>query len=648
MRASLENPHHDGSPLYVSSPAPRPGDTVQVRLRVPRASSVEAVHVRITPDGEQEFVAADRIDSPAEDSSQWWQAELHCHNPITNYRFLLSRDEQSCGDPTQGPRPYEWLNGKGLHERDVPDASDFRIVTFAPPPPRWALGSVVYQIFPDRFAREGSVEPPGMPGAPRTDLPGWAVSAGWEDTVDLRPQTCGQQVFGGTLRGVMEHLDHVEDLGANVIYLTPFFPARSNHRYDAVSFAQVDPILGGTSALLELQRAAHARDMMVLGDITTNHTGEDHEWFLEALSDPLGHKAAWYVHHEDADRADGYVSWLAVGTLPKLNHADASLRTAMFDREDSAIRRWLGPGRGIDGWRIDVANMTGRYRDLDVAADVARQVRRAVEEVGVDRRCEPLVIAEHTHDHSADAMGDGWHGVMNYSGFTKPVWTWLRSDDFSPKFLGSPVRVPRLGGSLVAETMSEFFSIVPWRTLSHSMTLLGSHDTTRIRTVVGEDPALVHVAAGLLFTLPGIPMVYYGDEIGLTGDFGEDGRRPMPWSEDGEGSRAGEEQIHHTYREMIHLRRNTPALHSGGLRWVHTEDDAMVFLREHPTESVLVHIARGAHPRIALPIGLLPGIGDGEPLVGPDLDVDEEWVSLTSRGPTVQVWRWSPVVPDWA
>ncbi len=657
----------------MSTQTPSSGEVVQVRLRVPARSAVDEVHVRVSPDGEQEFVTAYRVPGPSHaegvvaergdtlGADQWWQAEIRCHNPVTNYRFLLGRP--SLGDAEQvaaaagEQAAYQWVNGTGVHDRDVPDAADFRLVTFAAPP-AWAAGSVVYQIFPDRFARDASVEP-GVAGAPRTDLPAWAGPAGWDDTVDLSAQSGPQQVFGGTLRGVTEHLAHVEHLGANVVYLTPFFPARSNHRYDAVSFNAVDPILGGTPALLDLQRAAHARGLVVMGDITTNHTGEEHEWFEAALADPGADRATWFVRHEEADRDDGYVSWLAVGSLPKLDHSNLAMRAAMFDRDDSVIRRWLGPGRGIDAWRIDVANMTGRYRDVDVAHDVARQVRRAVEDVGEQRGCQPLLIAEHTHDHSADSVGDGWHGVMNYSGFTRPIWTWLRDEAFSPKFLGSPVRVPRLGGDLVAETMREFIAIVPWRTVVHSFTLLGSHDTTRVRTLVGDDPEMVAVAAGLLFTMPGIPMVTYGDEIGMPGDFGEDGRRPMPWSARGSedssfgdhfsgGDPRWDEATLQTYRSLIAARRSIPALHSGGLRWLHTEDDALVYLREHPRGSVLVHVARATHAPIDLRAASLPGIMQGRAVIGSGIEFTLKGVTLAAEGPTVRMWCWEPPAPTWA
>lgn len=629
----LHQPHHDGSPLYVCDHAPRPGDRVSVRVRIPRAAGTTGVHVRTAPDGEQAFTDARLVHR--DDVEDWWQAELTCHSPVTHYRFLLDG----------GTTGYAWLNGTGLHLRDVPDAADFRILTY-PAPPDWAQRAVVYQVFPDRFARGASGEPAGDPGGPLPDLPDWAHPAAWDDPVDLSRERGSSQVYGGTLDGVTEHLDHLVDLGVTVLYLTPFFPARSNHRYDASTFEEVDPLLGGSAALRRLQDAAHGRGIRVLGDITTNHTGEAHEWFRAARGNPDGPYGSWYVRDPQARRE--WVTWFDVPSLPKLDYRSPALREAMYAGRDSVIRRWLRPGAGLDGWRVDVANMTGRYQDVDLAHEVAREVREAVQQVGAETGTAPLLVAEHVHDHSGDATGDGWHGVMNYSGFTRPLWTWLRHEDFAPKFLGSPVRVPRLGGTAVAETVDEFGAIVAWRSRVTSFTLIGSHDTTRLHTLVGGDRAVALVAAAMLFSLPGIPMVTYGDEIGMPGDFGEAGRRPMPWAARGTDPDLWDEELLAGYRTLVAARRDSPALYAGGLRWVHTGADALVFLREHPEQTVLVHLARAAHDPVTVPAGLVPGVADGTALAGPLPELAADRVTLTADGPLARLWAFRPDVPGWA
>ncbi|ANS80033.1 Maltodextrin glucosidase [Serinicoccus hydrothermalis] len=634
---TAESPHHDGSPLYVSDQRPATGAVVSVRVRVPRGSGVGAVHVRTTPDGEQFFTDARLVSR--EEHEDWWQAEITCHNPVTNYRFLLEGGEEAADG---GGQAYRWLNGDGVHPRDVPDTSDFRITTH-PAPPAWAQRAVVYQVFPDRFARDAGAEPVGDPGGPRTDLPDWAVPARWDDTVVL-DRGNPAQVFGGTLDGVRERLDHLVGLGVDVLYLTPVFPARSNHRYDASTFEAVDPVLGGDAALLRLQEAAHERGIRVMGDITTNHTGDAHEWYAAARRDPDGEFGAWYVR--DGEDRGRWVTWLGVESLPKLDHANAGLRARLTEGPQSVIERWLGEGGGFDSWRVDVANMTGRYKGSDLTHVVARETRAAVDRATGG---QGLLVAEHTHDHSRDVDGDGWHGVMNYSGFTRPVWTWLRAPGFAPKFLGSPLPVPRLGAELVAETMREFSSIVPWRSWVHSMTLVGSHDTTRIRTLVGEDVEQVKVAAGLLLTMPGIPMITYGDEIGIPGDFGEDGRRPMPWDSQGAGDGRWDEDLAAHYRELIALRRDCPALWGGGMRWLYAEGDVMVFLREHPEQTALVHVARAAHDGVEIPTTQVAGAGaaQGRTPQTAGLDVTGSGVRLAAPGPTVQVWTWATDAPAW-
>jgi len=612
----LDQPHHDGSPLYVSTQAPALGQTVQIRLRVPApedaSDRVTTVHVRTTPDGESRYV--DAVVVHEDEHETWWQAEVVVHNPVTGYRFLLSG----------GPAGYQWLNGTGLHDRDVPDAADFRLVATDAPPPEWALDAVVYQVFPDRFARSA--------GADARPTPEWAVPARWEEPVTRDRRIIGDQLYGGDLDGIREHLDHLERLGVDVLYLTPFFPGRSNHRYDADTFQHVDPLLGGDDALARLTLEAHRRGLRVLGDFTTNHTGARHEWFETAVAQPDSPERWFYLWGDDG----GYVSWLGVPSLPKLNYDSDELWRRVLVDPDGVVRRWLAQPYALDGWRVDVANMTGRHGAQDHNHAVAREMRRAVDEAAPGS----LLVGEHVHDFSTDIRGDGWHGAMNYAGFTRPVWTWLRDKGFAPKFLGSPLRVPRLGGEAVRETVDDFMAQSPWTVRAHSFTLLGSHDTTRVRTLVGEDARQVVAAAGLLLTMPGIPMITYGDEVGMEGDSGEDGRRPMPWDES-----CWDTDIFEAYQALVRLRVDHVALRRGGLRWVHADGDSLTFLREHPDQTALVHVSRGAHAPIRLSTRHLPGVEAAVAAYGTRLGREGGTITLAADGPGVSVWVW-PGAPE--
>lgn len=607
----LHLPHHDGSPLHVSDEAPALGDTVTVRVRTHvEDSPVESMWLRTTYDAEPVYV---EMHPSASGSTTWWEAGLLVHNPVTHYRFLIVRTDGS----------QEWLTGAGLAGHDVPDATDFRISAY-PAAPGWGRDAVVYQVFPDRFARSAAA-------ADRV-TPDWALAADWDDEVAFEPDDprTPMQLFGGDLDGITEHLDHVAEVGADVVYTTPVFPGESNHRYNASTFTEVDELLGGDEAYARLSTAVHERGWRILGDLTTNHTGDTHEWFLAAADDPDDPHRSFYCFDEDGT----YACWMGHGTLPKVNHADRDLRHAMVEGPDSVVGRWLRPPYDVDGWRIDVANMTGRLGAVDVNHEVARAVRATAEAL----RPDPWVIGEHNHDATGDVDGDGWHGTMNYSGFSWPVWSWLRDPASPARAFGRPVPVARRDGTAVVETFRAWQGTLGWRATESSWNILGSHDSARIRTVVG-DAAVHRVAAGLQFTLPGVPMVFAGDEIGLEGVTGEDARRTMPWHRRDEW----DARTLSTYADLAALRRGHVALRRGGLRWAHVDADTIAYVREHPDGSVLVVARRGAGETFTLPVGLARHLFGSE-AGGSDLAArDDSGVEVpASDGPRFDVWELDP------
>jgi alpha-glucosidase len=506
----------------------------------------------------------------------WWLARFEVRNPTTRYRWLLSGGEIG----------HAWLNGLGLSVFETPTADDF-VLASGPAGPDWHLGSVVYEIYPDRFASS----------EPAVETPEWARRRGWDELPSPRGADTPFELFGGDLRGVEQRLDHLQGLGANVLYLTPFFPARSTHRYDASTFAHVDPLLGGDEALESLVRTAHARAMHVLGDLTLNHTGSGHEWFVAASSDPSAPERGFYFFDEALPL--GYEAWMGVPTLPKLDWRSEELRRRMAD----VLRSF-----GLDGWRIDVANMTGRRGTVDVNADVARWARGSAG----DR----LLVAEHMHDFRPDLDGRGWHGVMNYSGFQRPVWWWLRGDEYvRDDYSGTPS--PRYDGRAMVEAMRRYRAGVPWTAVLHSWTVLDSHDTPRFATVAGSRDHHV-VGAGLQMTTPGVPMLFMGDELGLEGEWGEDARRPMPWDE----RDSWDEELVTAYRSLIALRRSSAALARGGIRYVHVSADAVAYLRETVDERLLCAATRGSE-------AFTPPGGEHETL----------FTAGTEAGPSFNVWR---------
>lgn len=607
-------PHHDGSALYVPDGTPRLGDVVPVRFRVPAGYDEVELWVRTVRDGEPHLVQA-RLES-ADDHERWYSADLCVHNPVTSYRALLVV-----------PGGYRWLNGRGVFDRDVPDSADFRL-TVHDDAPAWLDAAVVYQIFPDRFARSS-----GYDRAPAGNLPGWAEPAAWSDPPIGEGPGASRQFYGGDLAGIQARLDHLQRLGVDTLYLTPVFPARSNHRYDANSFDQIDPLLGGDAALASLSDALHRRGMRLIGDMTTNHTGAGHDWFDRATADRTSPEAEYYYWQDDAP---GYVGWLGHDSLPKLNYNATALQQRMYVGPDSIIGRGLREPFLLDGWRIDVANMTGRYAADDFTHEIARAIRRTMRAVNPDA----VLVSEHFSDASADLLAGGWHANMNYAAFTKPLWTWLVAEPSTLGFLGLPVPVPRRDGHALVATMRDFDSSVPWKVTARQWNMLGSHDTPRVRTVVGSR-AMVEVAAGVLFTYPGTPAMFAGDEGGLTGRNGEYARAPMPWDQiDAGGGSGWDSATFDIFARLIAMRRGSAALRHGGLRWAVVESDAVVFLRETADERVLVAVARDAWAGAALPRQLLPVGAVPEALYGDaPLGVVPEALLVPGSGPGVHVWR---------
>jgi alpha-glucosidase len=146
-------------------------------------------------------------------------------------------------------------------------------------------------------------------------------------------------------------------------------------------------------------------------------------------------------------------------------------------------------------------------------------------------------------------------------------------------------------------SMRAFHARIPWRSLITSWNILGSHDTARIRSVVGSRERQV-AALAMAVGLPGVPMVFAGDEIGMTGLWGEEARKPFPWQDES----AWDLEMLEAYRSLLGIRRTSEAMATGGLRWLYAGNDALAFVREHPEESVLVVVSRSQSEVIRLPL----------------------------------------------
>jgi alpha-glucosidase len=552
-------PHHDGSDLYVSNSAPKIGDKVTLKVRVPKGYTFDEAYIRLYEDAEpRTYKLQEAASSKVE---RWFEVKIQITNIHTIYRFVFV-----------GENKYEWLNAKGLFDHDVHSNNDFQIVAIAENP-KWISKSVFYQIFPDRFARSGKIN----------INPDWAYPRDWNELPRGRSKYTGQELYGGDLYGIEDKLDYLTDLGVNGIYLTPIFPSRSNHRYDATTFDEVDPILGGDKAFKSLIQSAKKKKIRILGDLTSNHCGVGHEWIITAKKNKSSKERSFF--YWDKSIKWGYVGWFGLESLPKFNYSSKALRKAVYEGKNSIVKKWISPKFGMAGWRIDVGNMTGVQGAENHHVEVMQGIRKAMQEVDPDT----WLVAENGDFIASDLNGLGWQGAMNYQGFMRPFWNWMnRNPEITGGFQGLPFAMPKIDGQQFFESMQEFNASIPWRSLTASMLILDSHDTARFRTVVLGDRNAHLAAMTMLLTYPGVPSIFAGDEIGVEGSWGEDSRRTINWED-----RSGWDlDFFNSTKVLIQLRSESHALIHGGLRWVAVEKDYLAYLRESKSQTLLIFISR--------------------------------------------------------
>ncbi len=610
----LDTVHHDGSPLYVQPQAAGLGAQVTLRLRVSQAAPIRQVFIRICPDGEQTMVPM----QPAEQQAavQWWQGQITLSMPRTGYRFWLLTDDGGW-----------WFSQAGIAQATPTDTSDFRMLAnFAAPD--WVRSSVFYQIFPDRFAdgdpannvQSGEYLCNGQP----------VIARPWGAPPRSHQESGGVEFFGGDLPGITQHLDYLSDLGVNALYLNPIFSAPSNHKYDTADYRTVDPHFGGDAALVELRAATAARDMRLMLDIVLNHCGVAHHWFTAAQADRSAPSADFFVWH---DHPDDYESWLGHTSLPKLNYASAHLRQEIYAGEDAIIRHWLRPPYSIDGWRLDVANMLARQGATQLGHKIGRALRRAVKHENPDA----YLLGEHFYDGTAHLGGDELDASMNYRGFTFPLLQWLAGFDMASVWNLPWADTARLPTAALVEQWRAFLAAIPWQIALQQFNLLNSHDTPRLRTIVNDDLDLLRVAVTLQMTFPGVPSIYYGDEVGMAGGGDPFCRACMDWN-----SATWDHELRDWYKAIIALRRSSPALSSGGLQLLYGAEHTLAFMRAHPAESLLVIASRAHGPPPLIPLHAA-GLPDGTQLrrVGSNivLTVANGHLHPPANGPLASIWR---------
>jgi len=367
--------------------------------------------------------------------------------------------------------------------------------------PSWVKDTVWYQIFPDRFKN----------GDRSNDS---AQVLPWGEKKDLGQYSS----YGGDIRGIIDKLDYLKELGINGIYLTPVFKAPTSHKYDTQDYFEIDPSFGTKEELRELVDKAHRRGIRIMLDAVFNHIGETSYQFQDAIENGRNSKFyQWFYFEENGDYRN------FTPNMPKLRTTNPEVKKYLL----SVAKYWIQE-IDIDGWRLDVAN--------EIDHEFWREFRQTVKKMKAD----VYICGEIWHDSQAWLNGDQFDGVMNYP-LAKPIQEWLATEridgiEFKEEFVHALMRYgenQNLG----------------------MMTLLDSYDTTRITSWASKNHQKTDMCFVMLITVPGSICFYYGSEIYMPGLEDPDNRRCMQW----------EDVITKTHlSQFIQLRKEYPEIGSHG------------------------------------------------------------------------------------
>jgi len=459
--------------------------------------------------------------------------------------------------------------------------------------PDWVQDAVFYQIFPDRFARS-------------TSLPDLGFEA-W----DSDPTVYGFK--GGDLFGVIEHLDYLQNLGINAIYLNPVFASASNHRYHTYDYYNVDPLLGGNDALQQLIDKAHQRDIRIILDGVFNHASRGFWQFHHVLelgksspykdwfyfdSERLNGDKNWgayptfqeqqAIQQEGSLKAIGYQAWWNIPALPKFNTTIPAVREFIFGVAEHWIRF------GIDGWRLDVP---GEINDDIFWQEFRRRVRAI--------NPQAYIVGEIWHEAGRWLQGDQFDAVMNYL-VTAAMISFFGGQRLNMGTVnqsgGLQGRVhPGMDAFTFANEIDRIFYLYPQEITYAQLNLLDSHDMPRFLSCVTGDKTALRLGMLFLLTYPGAPCIYYGDEVGLDGGHDPYCRKTFPW----DPSRWDNDLLAYT-RSAIALRKQHPALRRGSYHRLYSADGIYSFGRRQDDDALVVSLnTNDASKTFAFPVDVM-------------------------------------------
>ncbi|MDN4069620.1 alpha-glycosidase [Paenibacillus vini] len=509
-------------------------ETVHLRLRAKRDDLTEVFALagdKYIWDQSKELIPMSKLTS--DDLFDYWECAVKPKYRRLKYGFLLKSGDEEI-----------WMTENDFSKERPPVPDRLFEYPFINPAdvftvPAWVKDTIFYQIFPERFAN----------GNPDNDPEGVLPWGG-------KPER--ENFFGGDLQGVIDHLDHLSELGITGIYFTPVFEATTNHKYDTADYMKIDPHFGDIETVKKLVKACHDRGIRVLFDAVFNHSGKTFAPFVDVME--KGEKSQykdWFsVRQYPLEVKDGvptYDTFSFEPLMPKLNTDNPEVKQYLLKVAEFWIKEV-----GIDGWRLDVAD--------EVDHQFWRDFRKTVKAANPDA----YILGEIWHESSPWLQGDQFDAVMNYP-FTDAVLDYVVRGTLDAKGF--------------ANAIGRQLSRYPQQASEVAFNLLDSHDTPRLLTLCKGDKNKMKLAALFQFTYGGTPCIYYGDEIGLDGEQDPDCRKCMEWDPEKQ-----DHDLFAFYRKLIAVRKDLAALRSGSIHFLIAEQGGskLAYERRLGKESVLV------------------------------------------------------------
>lgn len=484
----------------------------------------------------------------------------------------------------------EALGGIGQVYDDIPDKK-YQITVYNESftTPDWWKNSICYQIFPDRFSRSEESE---ENLSKRQDI----IKRNWGDDPFYKPEQFGgkylaNDFFGGTLAGITEKLPYLKDLGISCIYLNPIFKAYSNHRYDTGDYKTIDPILGDEKAFSHLCKTAESYGIRVILDGVFNHTGSDSLYFnkngtYSSVGAYQSKESPYYNWFRFSEHPDKYESWWGIDTLPQVEENCKDFQEYILSGKDSVVKHWLK--KGASGWRLDVVDELPDFFVKTLRCEVKKQDPDAVIIGEVWEDASHKVAYDELREYF---LGEELDSVMNYplrSALIDYVSGNIDAKAFENRIMSLKENYPA----------PAFYSL---------FNFLSSHDTERILTVLGgknygtkdeqcasrlsiEEKATakrkLKCIIALQMLLPGVPVIFYGDEAGLEGYRDPFCRRCFPWGDE-------DAEITDFYKNTIALRCESEAFSSGEFEPIYNFSQGFGFIRYDNKDSYIVLVNTG-------------------------------------------------------